>query len=101
MSRWAPVAAALRQLAEAVASLDGGAPADHIDQTTSALGPRRHCRAVKRRIASGQSGAAIVGRRHLLSPEALAEELTRVGQTPEASVVDELRASLRLIDGGR
>lgn len=45
------------------------------DQTVSPLGPLRHCAAVRRRIDRGQQGASIVGRRHLLTPEALQEEL--------------------------
>lgn len=50
-----------------------------IPQTGSELGARRHREAVKRRVASGEGGAAIVGRRFLLSPEALREELGRLG----------------------
>jgi hypothetical protein len=45
-----------------------------IDQTVSDLGPKRHCAIVRRRIADGKSGALISGRRHMLSPEAYAEE---------------------------
>lgn len=48
-----------------------------IAQTNSELGARRHRAAVKRRLASGEGGAAIVGRKHLLTPEALREELSR------------------------
>jgi hypothetical protein len=48
-----------------------------ISQTDSPLGPRRHADAVKRRIAAGLPGAAKVGRRYLLSPDALQEELSR------------------------
>jgi hypothetical protein len=77
-----------------------------ITQSASPLGRRKHCAAVRRRIDSGESGAAIVGRRHLLSTDALSEELgrasSRVAVTspapgPATSVRDELRAELRLI----
>lgn len=42
-----------------------------IDQHASPLGPRRHCAVVQKLLAQGHSGASIVGRRHLLTPEAL------------------------------
>lgn len=48
-----------------------------IDQTASTLGARRHNAAVRRRLANGEAGAAIVGRRHFLSRDALAAELAR------------------------
>lgn len=82
-----------------------------IAQTGSPLGARRHCYAVKRRLARGEPGAAVIGRRHLLTPDALAEELQRasvgegrarkaVGQP--SSVRSELLAELRLVErGGR
>jgi hypothetical protein len=54
-------------------------------QTGSPLGPRRHCAAVDRRIAAGAPGAARVGRRALLSPEALREELEAVSKKPKQS----------------
>lgn len=41
----------------------------------SPLGRRTHCRIVRERRAQGKGGAEIVGKKHLLSPEALAEEL--------------------------
>ncbi len=43
----------------------------------SPLGRRNHCAAVRRRKAEGLDGAEIVGKRYLLSPEALQEELAR------------------------
>lgn len=87
--------------------LQQGTP-DMVDQTTSPLGRRRHCYAVRRRISEHQTGAAVVGRRHLLTQEALAEELTRLGMgnrrpTTERprpsgeSVADELRRELGLL----
>jgi hypothetical protein len=80
-----------------------------IDQSASPLGARRHCAAAKRRMARGEPGAAKVGRRYLLSREALREELGRrpggdagVVQTDSArNVGDELRRELALIRGGR
>lgn len=72
--------------------------ADWIDQSKSALGPRRHCCAVKRRVALGDGSAAIVGRRHLLSQAAFNEELARPAEKKpsELSYGDKLRAKLRL-----
>lgn len=46
-----------------------------IDQRGSALGPRRHCSVVRRRIALSKPGAFVVGRMHLLTGEAYVEEL--------------------------
>jgi hypothetical protein len=48
-----------------------------IDQAHSDLGPRKHRDAVKRRLANNEGGAGISpnGRRFLLTPEALREEL--------------------------
>ena len=84
---------------------------DWIDQTQSTLGPRRHCKAVKARIAARLPGAALVGRRHLLSPAALAETLSSTRSKPNApaeaeqpaSVAAELEAALglRVVGGGR
>lgn len=89
-----------------VERLRAGEP-DWIDQAASPLG-RRHCAAARRRIASGLPGAAIIGRRHLLSPEALSEELGRASRgrapaasSPCASIRDELAAELRTLKGGR
>ena len=48
-----------------------------VEQGASPLGSRRHCAAVRGRLDHGEPGAAIVGRRHLLSAAALAEELGR------------------------
>ena len=66
------------------AELRGGDPR-LIGQELSALGARRHIAAVKRRLreesnmgeAPGTRGAFIYGRRHLLTQEALADELGR------------------------
>jgi hypothetical protein len=75
------------------------------DQSSSPLGPRRHRAAVTRRIQAGEPGAARVGRRHLLSTDALQAELALAGERktkPAApSVADDLRAQLRLVGGSR
>jgi hypothetical protein len=80
-----------------------------IAQSRSPLGRRRHCAAVKRRVAQHEFGAAVVGRQHLLSPEALAQELERASIKPATcsaassnSVRNELIAELQLLKtGGR
>lgn len=78
---------------------------DWIDQHKSALQSKRHCAAVRRLIEAGEPGAARVGRRHLLSAEAYAQELQRVSsksrKVKPASVADELRAELKLVGGVR
>lgn len=56
-----------------------GTDATPIDQRSSPLGPRRHCAAVRARIAAGKPGASVVGRRFLLSPAALSDELAARG----------------------
>jgi len=56
------------------------------DQSQSPiLGPRRHCRAVRRRLAANPQdpGAKRVGDRFLLTPEAIAQELDRTGHKPD------------------
>lgn len=77
-----------------------------IDQQSSPLGSRRHRACVRRRVQAGETGAAIVGRRFLLSAAALAEELARVSRTdpaPEESAsdaADRVRRRLRLVSRG-
>jgi hypothetical protein len=70
------------------------------DQSASPLGKRRHCAAVRRRVGHGEPGAAIVGRRHLLSADALAEELENVSgraTTKKPSVRQEILRELQLV----
>lgn len=67
-----------------------------IQQRGSALGNRKHCAAVRRRIASGEGGAAIQGKRFLLTTSALTEELRRGGPPP---ILDQL-AKAKPRDGG-
>lgn len=84
-----------------------------VGQETSPLGRRRHCAAVRRRISANLPGAAIVGRRCLLSPEALSEELNRASgakrtrsveseaSTTQSPARAELDRQLRLIRAAR
>ncbi len=51
-----------------------------IDQDESALGPRRHCAAVRRRLSEGKAGAEIIGKKHRLRADAYAEERAFIGQ---------------------
>ena len=97
------------EIAEAVvARLQAGAPG-MISQAVSPLGRRRHCAAVRRRLARGEPGASVVGRRHLLSAEAIAEELARASAkttpstnaAPAGGVQGELERELRLVRGGQ
>lgn len=64
-----------------------GHPSDEWrDQSQSPiLGSRRHCRAVRRRLAANPQdpSAKRVGDRFLLTPEAIAEELDRAGHRPD------------------
>lgn len=69
----------------------------------SPLGPRRHCAAVRRRLERNEPGARRVGDRYLLSTDAIAEELERIGLkasvrkvTPPAPLTPEDEAIERL-----
>lgn len=105
-----------RRMAEELAPLVAqhmGAPASWIDQKDSPLGRNRHCAAVKRMVAEGKDGAAIVGRRCLLTPAALKDEMQRrmihpkppvkadppVPKSEEDVMCDELRARVRSAGG--
>lgn len=102
--------ALLDELADAVARrvLDGlraGADPQWVDQHRSALGPRRHAAAVRRRVGAGEAGAAIVGRRLLLTPAALAEELKPKRRARKATPAEDTAAlaaelGLKLVAGG-
>ncbi len=102
-------AAVLRALAKDAAK---ASPTDMIDQHASPLGNRRHCSAVQRLVAQGKPGASIVGRRHLLTPEALQLELSNTGPrkprkaTPandtaprEPTALERLDQNLKLLAG--
>jgi hypothetical protein len=77
---------------------------DWTDQSASPLGRRRHVARVRARIAAGQPGAALVGRRALLSREALDDELALLSRgprkvEPEESGPARLRRELGLVGG--
>jgi hypothetical protein len=98
---------AARVAAQVVERLRGPAPADMVPQEASPLGRRRHCAAVRRRLAAGSGGAAVVGRRHLLSAEAIREELERASKrarateaSPVAGIREQLERELRMVRGG-
>lgn len=78
---------------------------DWVDQTKSPLGSRRHIRAVRARLSAELPGAGKLGRRFLLSPQAVAEELQCTGRVaPELPPIDEvsaMREQLALVRGGR
>jgi hypothetical protein len=73
------------------------------DQSSSPLGRRRHVARVRARIAAGQGGAAQIGRRYVLSQEALDEELTLLSGPKKVeqseSGPDALRRRLGLVGG--
>lgn len=54
------------------------------DQHQSQLSPRKHCKAVRRRLEANPDDPAAkkIGDRFLLTPDAVAEELDRLAQTP-------------------
>jgi len=74
-------AVVLAHLELAFADITRSVESGWIDQEFSPLGSRRHIAAVRRRVARRKPGAeldaAIVGRRYLLSIDALAEEYFR------------------------
>jgi hypothetical protein len=79
---------------------------DWTDQGASPLGRRRHVARVRARVAAGLTGAAMVGRRALLSVDALAEELELLSKGPRKvetndSGPEALRRRLGLVGGGR
>lgn len=101
LSQLARVLRAAADECDAIAAETSAERAEWVDQHRSPLGPRRHCRAVRRLLADGSREAAIIGRRQLLSQSALAEELANSAkQRPEMasprSVGDELRDALGL-----
>jgi len=108
LSRLAPqhLARVLRVAAEEldrIASEEALQRNDWIGQAESPLGRKRHCAAVRRLVADGHPGAAVVGRRHLLSPGALAQALGEASrpkpEPTELSPEERLGAALRLVGG--
>lgn len=54
-----------------------------VDQRHSPdLGSRRHCKAVRERMAAHADGAKKIGDRYLLTTSALCEELEKIGNAP-------------------
>jgi len=103
------------QVFEDAARAAAAAHRDWVEQTGSPLGRYRHCTITQRRIADGADGAVVVGRKHLLSPSALAEELAALSKAkrpalakpegpaapPAEASPEALRAKLGLVGGGR
>lgn len=67
-------------------------------QTGSPLGNRRHVAAVRRRVGSGIEGASIIGRRYLLSPGALDEELEAVATRAKTTPANENETTKQRIE---
>jgi hypothetical protein len=83
MLRPSVLARALRAAADVLEAAEREHAAESrewVDQGSSPLGRRRHCAAVRRLVATGSPGAAVVGRRHLLAPSTLDAELARASQ---------------------
>lgn len=105
----ADLARVLRAAADECDRIDAEHRADRrdwTDQNASPLGRRRHVAAVRRRVAAGDAGAALVGRRALLSATALDEELALFSKGPRKVETVEtgpeaLRRKLGLVEGGR
>lgn len=71
-----------------------------VSQAESPLGPRRHIAACRARLRDGIDGAGKAGRRYLLSPTAIAEELGRTAETsPSTDPASDLESRLRLVGG--
>jgi hypothetical protein len=106
-AQWARAYRALANELDAIAAEERSEHRGWIDQVKSQLGPRRHCARVRARIEAGAPGAAVIGRRQCLSPEAYAEELERHGKRPrkpkDLTFGDELRGELglRCVGAGR
>lgn len=73
-----------------------------VDQHHSILGPRRHCAAVRRRIANGELGARMRDRdTFLLAQEAIAEELGSLSDRAKAKALKRRQpASESAVDAG-
>lgn len=105
LSHLASVLRAAADEADCLAKLEAQERQDWIDQAASPLGRRRHCAAVRARIASGLPGAAILGRRFLLSETALQEvaatrsKVAATSSTGSTTGVEKLRNALRLVGG--
>lgn len=103
---WARAYRAMADELERIAAEQDAERRDWTSQEASPLGRRRHVKAVRGRIARGDTAAAMVGRRALLSAAALAEELAAVGSPKNdkcQNVANDLRSELGLcsVGGGR
>lgn len=58
------------------------------------LTPRMHCAAARRRMAEGKADAKKLGDRYLLTTDAIAEELERIGRPKALAKADTSRAPL-------
>jgi len=90
----------LAALAQGVAAELRAGDLSMIDQSASPLGPRRHRAAVRRRIQRGEGGASVIGRRHLLTKDALDAELAAItgAPKPKSAKRAELLAELGLAE---
>jgi hypothetical protein len=92
-----------RIVAREIVAIQRERQSEMIDQNSSPLGVRRHCSAVRRRLACSKPGAAILGRKHLLSSAALDEELkglapkSGLSSQTKSTIAEELADSLRSI----
>lgn len=73
----------------------------YVDQKTSPLGTRRHCAIVRKLVAAEKPGAAILGRRYLLTPEAINVALKAASDkaarsTDGSSISDELTREIAM-----
>ena len=77
-----------------------------VAQDESPLGARRHCGAVRKLVAKGVPGAAIVGRRYLLSREHVDQELAALSKKKpsalraleeETAEIDRMLASVGMV----
>lgn len=67
-----------------------------VDQRHSPLRSRKHCAATRRLVAEGDPRAFVNGRRHLMTEEAVAEEMARL--TPPAPAGEALPSSASTYD---
>lgn len=91
---WARAYRAMAEELERIAAEASAERRDWTPQESSPLGRRRHVAAVRRRVGAGDRGAAMVGRRALLSHEALAEELAAMSKRPRAREQETTRGRL-------
>lgn len=72
----------------------GPAGSEWLDQHGSPLGARRHCAIARRRLTAGEPGASKLGRRWLLSSDALTAELAGATAPKQPAPRSEVRESL-------